>query len=463
MASEELNFTLHIKQVMKEVEQHYEQLITGLTSRRDSILNALKALNERYLEMNKKRIDDITFLDVMSERFSSNFKDNHSLDMNTRDEHAKLCNNYKESAWAKLEDSFVRFDHDISIRACISNSGSIQLEGYLMKSIDSLNVDLSVFKLDKSLETQDSILEESQVLLDSLQFSPNYVSCEMYSQSLPASLSKPSYPFLNSPSAVCVDSDTGLVYAADGGKETRVIVFSTAGEYMKEILPRLSRQVRGSVVLYGVCVRKDRLYLSDTHNNVIIAIRSEGGEFVASTHVRFQKIQNIAVDPENGHVFACDKTANKIRTFDEDLVFKYQFGERFLSGPRDVKIRRDKVIVLDGGDYSLCYFTRDGVLLGHSITFFSSYTPFLGGIFSDKTSVRQFFDVDEDGNTYVTNVNSPYVHKFDVYGGYVSYFGDVEDKKAPYIKGIAVIDGRSLLTICTKKTSDQVEILKPSK
>ena len=463
MASEELNFTIHINKVIGEVEEHYEQLITGLTCRRDCIVKSLKALNEHFLEKYKKCHQSIANLTRVSEQVSSIFKNNDSLDPFIRDEHVKLCKKHQEIVWAKLEDASVKFEHNISIESCINKSGSIQLEGSLNNSIDSLNVDLSVFKRSLELKRSDSVLEESMVVLDSLQFSPNYVSCEMQSQSQPASLSKQHNPILDFPSALCVDSDTQLVYAVDGGKEARVVVFSSEGEYVRNISPRLSKQVRGSVVLYGVCVRRDKLYLSDTHNNVIIAIRSERGEFITSTCVKFHKIQNIAVDPENGFVFACDKTANKIRTFDENLVFKYQFGERFLSGPRDVKIRRDTVIVLDGGDYSLCYFTREGILLGHSITFFSGYTPFLGGIFSEKASVQQFFDIDEDGNTYVTNVNTPCIHKFDVYGGYVSYFGDVESKKAPCIKGIAVVDGRNVLSICTRKTSNQIEILKPSK
>ena len=458
MASEELNYTIHINQVIREVEKHYEQLITGLAFRRDCILNALKALNERYLAIHKKSHQSIAYLSMMSEQATSLFKNNDSLDPLFRDEHVKLCKKHQKIVWEKLEGSSVKFEHNISISNCISDSGSLQTEGSLNQSIDNLDIDQSVFILDKTLERSDSVLEESLVALDSLPlpFSPDY-----FTTPLQATLSKQHNPILNFPTALCVDSDTQLVYAVDGGKETRVVVFSSQGEYVREISPRLSR--RGSVVLYGVCSRKDKLYLSDTHNNVIIAIQSEGGEFITSTRVKFHKIQNIAVDPENGDVFGCDKTANKIRTFDENLVSKYQFGERFLSGPRDVKIRRDKVIVLDGGDYSLCYFTRDGILLGHNITFFSSYTPFLGGIFSEKASVQQFFDIDEDGFAYVTNVNSPCIHKFDVYGGYVSYFGDVESKRAPCIKGIAIVDGRSVFSICTKKAGDQIEILKPSK
>ena len=462
MAKAELNFSLLIETAITETEEHYDELITQLTNRKFAILSALKTLNEDFIENNKKCVQSIAKINSVTNTMSGAFKNNDSMERSFHDAHVKMCNKQKEKIWARMENSCVKFEHKICIDNCVKASGSIQLKS-LTESIGRLGLDPGLFeladlvpyKVDTSLEIVHSLpLHESMVASNGFE--------EITHSQLTSHTAKNSSPLLAIPSAVCIDTETRLVYAVDGGKVPRISVFTEEGEYIETIDPPLPKS---NACLYGICVGRGRIYLTDTHNNLIIAISQNGGEFLAATHGKsvFNSIQNLAIDTEDGQIFACDKSANKIRIFDELLNKKYHFGERFLAGPRDVKVRKDKIIVLDSGDYALCYFSKSGVLLGHSITFFTSYTPFLGGIFFSEKARVQFFDIDEEGNSYITNFSSASIHKFDMFGGYLSHSGNEDAKGSAHTRGIAVNTNGKVVYICTKKSGNQLQFLSNNK
>ena len=465
MAKADLNFTLLIEQAITRTEEHYTELISKLTDRRDAILNALIALNKDFIENQDKCTQSIANINLLTCTISEKFKGNDSLEKNFREEQDKLFEKHKEMIWKRMENSAINFEHKICIDSCVRASGSIQMEGGITKSIEKLNLDRKLFELGelqfyKGVDVNAS-LDPRHIPLDESLLTESTDFVDIAQTSVAKNNSGKFAPLLTSPEAVCIDPGKQLVYAVNSGKVPRICVFTMEGEYVETIRPDLPK---GNTSLYGICVGRGRIYLTDTQNNMIIAISQNGGKFLDSTRGRsvFNSIQNLAIDLENGQIFACDKNASKIRIFDERLHKKYHFGERFLTGPRDVKIREFTVIVLDSGDYSLCYFSKTGVLLGHSITFFTSYTPFLGGIFFAEKVRVQFFDIDEEGNSYITNFNSAAIHKFDMFGAYLSLSGKETTDVSVHSKGIAVGSKGKVVYACTNKSGSQIQSLSPN-
>ena len=467
MAKAELNFSLLIEKAITQTEEHYSELITQLTNRKSAILSALGALNKCFIENHENHVRSIANINLVTNTISKLFKNNDSLDKKFCEKHDRMCTDQKEKIWKRMEDSFVKFEHRLCIENCVRASGSIQLEGLLTQSIEELRLDRGIFELEDLQPYKGRETNASLDVVISLPLDESIVTCSndfkeiAHSQLTQHTIKSPIH-LISSPAAICIDPEKQLIYAVNGGRVPGIFVFTLEGEYLETIRPPLQKS---NACLYGICVGRGRIYVTDTRNNMIIAISQNAGEFIAATCGRsvFNSIQNLAIDTENGQIFACDKSALKIRIFDELLHKISHFGERFLAGPRDVKVRKDNVIVLDSGDYSLCYFSKAGVLLGHSITFFTSYTPFLGGIFFPDKARVQFFDIDDEGNSYITNFNSAAIHKFDMFGGYLSHSGNKVTYGIVHTKGIAVGNRGKVLYACTSKEGNQIQCLSNNK
>ena len=65
----------------------------------------------------------------------------------------------------------------------------------------------------------------------------------------------------------------------------------------------------------------------------------------------------------NGDVFVADQWNHRVSVFSNLLQFKHTIGRRSLTYPRDVKLKTDKVVVLDESPNCIHFFSRSGDLL----------------------------------------------------------------------------------------------------
>ena len=147
---------------------------------------------------------------------------------------------------------------------------------------------------------------------------------------------------------VTVDNETGNIYVADQYNNC-VKVFDSTGEYLLKIGDSEGRgriyQPRG-VAIYG-----DRILI--TQANHCILNYQLNGKFISRLgtegggKLEFDYPFGLTIDESNGDIYICDCHNNRVQILYKDFSFKAQFGNDELYHPRDVKLSKEYIYVLD--------------------------------------------------------------------------------------------------------------------
>jgi hypothetical protein len=158
------------------------------------------------------------------------------------------------------------------------------------------------------------------------------------------------------------------------------------------------------------------MFVSDGYNGTRVAKFDKNGKFIMDWGQKgtppnekrpgyFNNVHGIAVDPVTRRVFVNDRGNNRVQVFDENGKYLYEWG--FGGGPSDIHL------IYIGADRTLWAFDRGSSkmlkydLEGHFLYSFGAWGDFAGGFWGVHG-----FSVDQEGNFYVSEVDSGRVQKY---------------------------------------------------
>ena len=168
---------------------------------------------------------------------------------------------------------------------------------------------------------------------------------------------------LCSPRGVTVDNKTENIYVADLSNNC-VKVFDSTGKY----LFRFGDSKGEGKLCYpkGVAIYGDRILI--TQGNNCILNYQLNGKFVSRIgrqgrgELEFNDLFSLTIDESNGDIYICDRNNNRIQILNIDLSFKSQFGNDKLKNPRDVKLSKEYIYVIDESNPCLHLFNYNHIL-----------------------------------------------------------------------------------------------------
>ena len=208
---------------------------------------------------------------------------------------------------------------------------------------------------------------------------------------------------LNNPLGVTVDNKTGKIYVADQSNSC-VKVFDSTGKYLFKFG---DNEGEGKMCYpLGVAIYEDRIFI--TQGNYCILNYQLNGKFISRIgrpgrgELEFSHLFSLTIDESNGDIYICDRNNNRIQILNNDLSFKSQFGEDKLRDPRDVKLSKEYIYVLDESSPCLHLFSfnyilqRSVISRGKGIEIIYPY----------------FFFIDQTDNILISYPSSNSIHLF---------------------------------------------------
>ena len=168
---------------------------------------------------------------------------------------------------------------------------------------------------------------------------------------------------LNWPRGVTVENETGNIYIADQYNYC-VKVFDSTGKYLFKFGDNEDEGKMYwplSVAIYG-----DRILISQ-RNNCILNYQLNG-ELISKIgkygkgEMEFDYPFGLTIDESNGNIYVSDLDNNCIQILNQDFSFKSQFGKNVLKKPRNVKLSKVYIFVLDESNPCLHLFNYNHIL-----------------------------------------------------------------------------------------------------
>ena len=157
-----------------------------------------------------------------------------------------------------------------------------------------------------------------------------------------------------------------------------------------------------------------------TQFNTYIQVYELDGKFVSrfGSHgngkLQFSLPFGLSTDEYNGDIYICDCVNNRIQIISENFDYKSEFGGDIVYCPRDVKLYKGNIFILDQSNPCLHIFNRDLVLQKSVVTrgegqqvvnpYFFSIDKFGSILFSDHNS----------NSVLILNSEFEFIHKISV-------------------------------------------------
>ena len=175
---------------------------------------------------------------------------------------------------------------------------------------------------------------------------------------------------LDDPFGVTVDNNTGNIYIADCSNHC-VKVFDSTGMYLFKFGD--SANEGRMCCPRGVAICGDRIVISQgsdllKYSNYSILLYKLNGQFVSNIGIRgigekeFNFHTSLTIDESNGDIYVCDSSNNRIQILNKEFSFKSQFGKDTLKSPRDAKLSKEYIFVLDESNPCLHLFSYNHIL-----------------------------------------------------------------------------------------------------
>ena len=239
---------------------------------------------------------------------------------------------------------------------------------------------------------------------------------------------------LKNPLGVTVDNKTGNIYVADQSNNC-VKVFDSTGKYLFKFG---DNEGEGEMCYSrGVAIYGDRILI--TQDNSCILNYQLNGKFISRIgregrgELEFNIPFGLTIDESIGDIYICDYNNNRIQILNNDLYFKSQFGKDKLKYPRDVKLSKEYIYVLDESNPCLHLFNYNHILQksvisrGEGMEVINPYYFFV-----DQT--KNILISDRDSNSiHIYNTEFQLFHKLSV---------------SPYPMGITVDNSGRVIVVC---------------
>ena len=349
------NFQLELSHVRKEIESVFAELIDCLESRKKHLFDELNDILIRY-QSYKNETEELTKRKIELERLSHQNQGQFSTSVKSvQNSVLKIIDEGLKTIVMPARPKLVRF-------VCDKNK--------LMSEVNELcKLVERVSEIDYKSKTQSviSVCDEGTG-----------------NQQL-------KYPY-----GVTVDHNTGNIYVADTLNHY-VKVFNNTAKYLLKFGDGKGEGKMSSPK--GLLIRGNTVFVS--HNHCILVYQLDG-KFVSSIgskgsgELRFNYPWGLSTDEYNNDIYICDYNDNRIQIISENLQFKSQFGKDTLHCPRDIKLYKDNIFILDLSNPCLHIYNRDLVLQQSVVT---------RGIGQQVTN-PSFFFIDNFGNILITDYGS---------------------------------------------------------
>ena len=213
---------------------------------------------------------------------------------------------------------------------------------------------------------------------------------------------------LKRPCGVATDATTGNIYVADQ-LDNCVKVFDGSGKY----LFKFGGSVGSSEMTLpgGIVISDNRVIVSQHAQSIInstgcILNHQFDGMFLSaaggygSGELEFAKPSGLAVDEYTGDMYICDSDNHRVQIVSKDFDFISQFGNDKLQCPRDVKLGKEHIYVLDGSNPCLHLFSYQLILQKSIVSRKQVTTP-------------SFLHLDDSENILISDCFSNTVNIFD--------------------------------------------------
>ena len=220
---------------------------------------------------------------------------------------------------------------------------------------------------------------------------------------------------LYAPRDVTVDDKTGKIYIADTLNNC-VKVFDSTGKYLfkfgdNEDEGNMDRPL--SVAIYGkrILISQDSHYLLNYQlSGKFISIIGKCG----NGELEFNLPVGLTIDGSNGNIYVSDCNNNRIQILSQDFRFISQFGKETLKYPRDVKLSKEYIFVLDKSNPCLHLFNYNHILQKNVISRgkgMQAINPFY--LFIDQTDNILISDYGSN-SIHILNKESQLIHEISV-------------------------------------------------
>ena len=205
---------------------------------------------------------------------------------------------------------------------------------------------------------------------------------------------------LNCPYGVTVDHNTGNIYVADWSNKC-VKVFDNTAKYLFEF-----GDVKGEGKMYhpiGLLICGNRVLV--TQNDNYIQVYQLDGKFVSrfgssgKGKLQFSFPCGLSTDEYNGDIYIGDHYNNRIQIIFENFEYKSEFGKDIVYHPRDVKLYKDNIFILDESNPCMHIFNKDLVLQKSVVTRGEG----------QQVVNPWFFCIDKFGSIFISDRNSSFI------------------------------------------------------
>ena len=176
---------------------------------------------------------------------------------------------------------------------------------------------------------------------------------------------------LNYPQGVVIDNTTGKIYVADSGNKC-VKVFDSNAKY----LSCFGHEGGAGKMEYpfGLAIYGNKILIShgyhsqiDVTSEMCILSYQLNGKYISKFgsqglgNLEFNVLLGITVDQTNGDIYACDNNNHRIQVISKSFQFISEFGKGLLKGPRDIKLSKEFIYVLDESNPCVLIFDYNHV------------------------------------------------------------------------------------------------------
>ena len=168
---------------------------------------------------------------------------------------------------------------------------------------------------------------------------------------------------LDWPRGVTVENETGNIYIADQANNS-VKVFDRTGKYLFKFGDNEGEGKMDSPLSVAIC--GDIILISQGSDCILNC--QLNGKFISKIGKRgkgeseFNFPFGLTIDESNGSIYVCDFSNNRIQILSLNFRFISQFGKYILKCPRDVKLSKEFIFVLDGSNPCLHLFNYNHIL-----------------------------------------------------------------------------------------------------
>ena len=172
------------------------------------------------------------------------------------------------------------------------------------------------------------------------------------------------------PHGVTVDHNTGNIYVVDGSNNC-VKVFDNTAKYVFQFGDKVGEGKMSNP--RGIVICQNTVLVSQFSSRCILVYQLDG-KFVSrigsygNGELQFNLPWGLSTDEYNNDIYICDYTNHRIQIISENFRYKSQFGKDTLHYPRDVKLYKDNIFILDQSNPYIHVFNRDLVLQKSVIT-----------------------------------------------------------------------------------------------